>query len=50
MINYYHMVYCDDASCRVNTFEWGLEGLCPGCGNEGFCIECHSCDCLCGQK
>ena len=39
----YQMLYCDNAKCRVNTFErgdgtdsiHGTDGLCPGCGSEG---------------
>lgn len=29
------MLYCDETSCRVNTFEHGTHGTCPGCGTLG---------------
>lgn len=43
----YQMLYCDNLRCRVNTFErgdgsdyvHGIDGLCPGCGNEGEVIR-----------
>lgn len=28
----YRMMYCGSALCRVNTFEHGRTGKCPGCG------------------
>lgn len=40
----FEMLYCDKASCRVNTFERGdgsdnprsaESGRCPGCGEPG---------------
>lgn len=31
----FQMLYCDDAKCRVNTFECGASGFCPGCGKPG---------------
>lgn len=41
------MLYCDQSSCRVNTFEAGdgsddvrkRPGLCPGCSSPGLDIE-----------
>lgn len=42
MTDKYTMLYCDNAQCRVNTFECGdgsehkeKPGLCPGCAWEG---------------
>lgn len=35
------MLYCDDASCRVNTFEAGDDGTCPGCGEVGHRLDTH---------
>jgi hypothetical protein len=32
------MLYCDTARCRVNTFEHGPSGRCPGCGWDGVPI------------
>ena len=45
----FDMLYCDQTSCRVNTFEAGDseddlvgEGArCPGCGQVGYDIETH---------
>lgn len=36
----YLMLYCDQAACRVNTFEFGQpsEGDCPGCEMPGLPI------------
>lgn len=34
--NPYEMLYCDDAQCRVNTFEAGTQGTCPGCTKPGY--------------
>lgn len=31
----FEMLYCDTTSCRVNEFERGASGLCPGCGAFG---------------
>lgn len=31
----FQMLYCDLVSCRVNTFERGDSGECPGCGEPG---------------
>ena len=31
----YLMLFCDDTGCRVNTFEHGADGACPGCGSTG---------------
>lgn len=42
----FEMLYCDRASCRVNTFERGDgsdnrrgSGRCPGCGDAGEVIR-----------
>lgn len=35
----YEMLYCDTASCRVNEFECGSTGRCPGCGEIGEVIH-----------
>lgn len=40
----FNMLYCDDAGCRVNTFERGdgsddvdgVSGKCPACGSDGI--------------
>ncbi|QGJ96958.1 hypothetical protein PBI_TEAMOCIL_6 [Microbacterium phage Teamocil] len=32
----WRMLYCDSRGCRVNTFEHGPWGRCPGCNAEGF--------------
>ena len=45
----YEMLYCDTASCRVNTFEAGdgadavnrEAGLCPGCNQIGHRLSDH---------
>jgi hypothetical protein len=29
------MLYCDNGRCRVNTFEHGHNGRCPGCDRPG---------------
>jgi hypothetical protein len=31
----YLMLYCDNIRCRVNTFEHGSNGRCPGCNRVG---------------
>lgn len=44
----FQMLYCDSATCRVNTFERGdgsqyiiprKSGLCPGCGQPGEVVR-----------
>lgn len=35
----YEMLYCDRVSCRVNTFEAGSNGKCPGCDEAGFRVS-----------
>lgn len=42
----FEMLYCDRASCRVNTFERGDasddrrgSGRCPGCGSAGEAVK-----------
>lgn len=35
----YEMLYCDQVSCRVNTFEAGTSGKCPGCEEVGFRVS-----------
>lgn len=32
---------CDPPSCRVNTFEAGQDGECPGCGRIGHRPDTH---------
>lgn len=31
----YEMLFCDRERCRVNTFERGRTGKCPGCDSVG---------------
>lgn len=31
----YEMMYCDNMQCRVNTFERGVNEVCPGCESVG---------------
>lgn len=36
----YEMLYCDNTGgCRVNTFEAGSTGKCPGCDEIGFRVS-----------
>jgi len=35
----FEMLYCDDVSCRVNTFEAGSNGKCPGCDAVGYRVS-----------
>lgn len=37
----YMMLYCDLVRCRVNTFEAGKDGKCPGCGRTGEQLPDH---------
>lgn len=47
MYDKFQMLYCDQAWCRVNTFERGdgtdsvrgIDGPCPGCIRPGIPIE-----------
>lgn len=32
----FEMLYCDTPRCRVNTFERGKRGFCPGCEESGL--------------
>lgn len=34
--NYFEMLYCDNISCQVNTFERWITGWCPACGDRGL--------------
>jgi len=38
MSEQFEMLYCDTARCRVNTFERGQDGACPGCLTQGEVI------------
>jgi hypothetical protein len=45
----FKMLYCDQISCRVNSFEAGdgsdmlskRPGLCPACGRKGNDFDTH---------
>ena len=34
----FEMLYCDTVWCRVNTFERGNMGQCPGCNRQGIVV------------
>jgi len=35
----FEMLYCPKTWCRVNTFERGPSGACPGCGAKGKVVH-----------